>query len=138
MRRTRFETFLVTALGWAAALIMFFPIAWMFLTSFKTEVEAVRTPPSLFFDATLQNYATVQARADYLNFAMNSIAISVGSTIAALALAISGGLRHGVLPDERAPAARLLWMLSTKMLPPVGVLGADLPDRDKYWAPRHL
>lgn len=121
MKRTRFETFLVTALGWVAALIMFFPIAWMFLTSFKTEVEAVRTPPSLFFDATLQNYATVQARADYFNFAMNSIVISVGSTIAALALAIPAAYAMAFFPTTRTRGT-LLWMLSTKMLPPVGVL----------------
>ncbi len=44
-----------TVLGWAVALLIFFPIFWMVLPSFKTEIEAVSTPPSLFFEATLEN-----------------------------------------------------------------------------------
>lgn len=121
MKRTRSEIVLVTALGWGAALVMFFPIAWMLLTSFKTEVEAVRTPPSLIFDATLQNYVTVQARADYLRFALNSVVISLGSTLAALALAVPAAYAMAFFPTKRTRGT-LLWMLSTKMLPPVGVL----------------
>ena len=34
-------------LGWGAALVIFFPILWMLLTGFKTEVEAISTPPKL-------------------------------------------------------------------------------------------
>ena len=33
-------------LGWGAALILFFPILWMLLTGFKTEAEAIATPPA--------------------------------------------------------------------------------------------
>jgi len=40
---------LFTWLGWFVACSLFFPIFWMFLTSFKTEVAAVATPPQLFF-----------------------------------------------------------------------------------------
>ena len=55
------DKLLMSALGWLAAALIFFPIFWMFLTSFKTEVEAVSTPPSLFFAPTLENYVEVQA-----------------------------------------------------------------------------
>ena len=30
----------VTALAWAVGLLIFFPILWTFLTSFKTELDA--------------------------------------------------------------------------------------------------
>ena len=45
------EKLILTVVGWVAAGLIFFPIFWMVLTSFKTEVEAVATPPQLFFTA---------------------------------------------------------------------------------------
>ena len=42
---------LLTVLAWAVGLAIFFPILWTMLTSFKTEGEAISTPPHiLFFD----------------------------------------------------------------------------------------
>jgi sorbitol/mannitol transport system permease protein len=56
------KTFM-TALAWTVAIAIFFPILWTFLTSFKTEAEAIASPPSFFmFDWTLENYAEVQSR----------------------------------------------------------------------------
>ncbi|HEY9663482.1 MAG TPA: carbohydrate ABC transporter permease [Allocoleopsis sp.] len=110
-----------TVLGWLAAGILFFPIFWMVLTSFKTEVEAIALPPKLFFQPTLENYVTIQDRADYFSFAMNSVVISVGSTLLALILAVPAAYAMAFFPTKRTKST-LLWMLSTKMLPPVGVL----------------
>ncbi|MBD2463201.1 carbohydrate ABC transporter permease [Oscillatoria sp. FACHB-1407] len=111
----------VTALGWLAAGLLFFPIFWMVLTSFKTEVEAVSLPPKLFFQPTLENYVSIQERADYLSFAINSIVVSVGSTLLAILLAVPAAYAMAFFPTKRTKGT-LLWMLSTKMLPPVGVL----------------
>ena len=61
------------------------------------------------------------ARADYLKFALNSIVISFGSTLLALIVAIPSAYSMAFLPTKRTRGT-LLWMLSTKMLPPVGVL----------------
>ncbi len=61
------------------------------------------------------------ARADYLSFALNSVVISVGGTILALALAIPAAYVMAFHPTKRTRST-LLWMLSTKMLPSVGVL----------------
>lgn len=111
----------VTLLGWLAAGLLFFPIFWMVLTSFKTEVEAVSLPPKLFFQPTVENYITIQERANYLNFAMNSVLISVGSTLLAILLAVPAAYAMAFFPTKGTKGT-LLWMLSTKMLPPVGVL----------------
>ena len=110
----------VGILGWIVALTIFFPIFWMFLTSFKTEVEAIATP-SLVFDPTLENYAVIQQRADYFKFAMNSVVISVGATLLALIIAVPATYAMAFFPTHRTRGT-LLWMLSTKMLPAVGVL----------------
>ena len=107
--------------GWAVALGMFFPILWMFLCSFKTEITAVATPPAVFFRPTLENYYAVLERADYVAFARNSVVVSLGSTLLALALAIPAAYSMAFFPTRRTRDI-LLWMLSTKMLPAVGVL----------------
>ena len=112
---------LIGLLGWLVACILFFPIFWMFITSFKTEVVAVATPPQLFFKPTLANYVDVQERAAYFNYAWNSIIISVGATILALLLAVPAAYAMSFFPSKRTKST-LLWMLSTKMLPSVGVL----------------
>jgi len=111
----------VGVLGWVVALLIFFPIFWTFLTSFKTEIEAVATPPSIVFTPTTENYAVVQRRANYVRFATNSIVISIGATALGLALAIPAAYAMAFFPTPRTRFT-LLWMMSTKMLPPVGVL----------------
>ena len=46
--------------AWTVALMLFFPILWTVLTSFKPEAQAVASPPIfLGFDWTLQNYVDV-------------------------------------------------------------------------------
>jgi len=110
---------LAGVIGWAAAIIMFFPIFWMIVTSFKSEIEAVS--PSLNFSPTLQSYAEVNSRADYLSYALNSIVESLGATLAALLIAIPAAYACAFYPSKRTKGL-LLWMLSTKMMPAVGVL----------------
>jgi sorbitol/mannitol transport system permease protein len=111
-----------TAAAWIVGLVIFFPILWMVLTSFKTELAAFSTPPSfLFFHWTTENYATVQTRSDYVHHAVNSIVIAGGSTLIALLIAIPTAYAMAFAPTERTRGT-LLWMISTKMMPPVGVL----------------
>jgi sorbitol/mannitol transport system permease protein len=111
-----------TVAAWIVGFLIFFPILWMVLTSFKTELEAFAVPPSfLFFHWTLENYATVQGRSDYLLHATNSIIVAGGSTLIAMLIAIPAAWSMAFAPSRRTKDI-LLWMLSTKMMPPVGVL----------------
>ena len=111
-----------TALAWTIGLAIFFPILWTVLTSFKTEGTAIATPPQfLFFDWTLENYFEVQSRSNYFRHMMNSIVISVGSTLIGLIIAIPAAWAMAFSPTKRTKDI-LMWMLSTKMLPAVGVL----------------
>jgi len=113
---------LVTGGAWLAAFIIFFPVLWMFLTSFKTELDAFSQPPSfLFFDWTLENYETVLERSNYFRFALNSIWLALGSTALGLLIAVPAAWGMAFSPTKRTRGT-LLWMLSTKMMPPVGVL----------------
>ena len=111
-----------TAIAWAIAFVIFFPILWTILTSFKTEGEAVTIPPNfLFFDWTTENYAVVQERSDYLKFAMNSVVLALGSTIVALIIALPAAWAMAFVPGRKTKDL-LMWMLSTKMMPAVGAL----------------
>lgn len=112
----------VTLIAWAVGIVIFFPILWTVLTSFKTEAEAVATPPSfLAFDWTLENYTEVRQRSDYFLHFWNSVVISVGSTLLGLLVAVPAAWSMAFVPGKRTRDV-LMWMLSTKMLPPVGVL----------------
>lgn len=118
--RNRKLTF--TIIGWGIGLTLFFPILWTVITSFKTEGEAIATPPSfLFFQWTLENYFEVQSRSDYFKHAMNSVVIALGSTALGLVVAVPAAWSMAFSPTRRTKDI-LMWMLSTKMLPPVGVL----------------
>ena len=111
-----------TAAAWAVGLLIFFPVLWMILTSFKTEASAVASPPQLFTaDWTLENYADVWQRSDYPRFFWNSVVISVGSTLLGLAIAIPAAWSMAFVPGKKTKDL-LMWMLSTKMMPAVGVL----------------
>jgi sorbitol/mannitol transport system permease protein len=111
-----------TIAAWLAGFLIFFPILWMVLASFKTELEAFAIPPSfLFFHWTTENYLTVQERSDYIHHALNSIIIAGGSTLIAMLIAIPAAWSMAFSPTKRTKDV-LLWMLSTKMMPPVGVL----------------
>src|SRR5579859_6874384 len=122
-RKSTTRQVVVSTIGaWFFGFLIFFPILWMVLASFKTELEAFSVPPSfLFFHWTTENYATVQERSDYLHHAINSIIIAGGSTLIALLIAIPSAWSMAFSPTRRTKDI-LLWMLSTKMMPPVGVL----------------
>ena len=112
----------LTALAWTIGFLIFFPILWTFLTSFKTEGEAIASPPSfLFFDWNLSAYEAVNQRSDYPKHFFNSVVISLGSTVLGLLIAVPAAWAMAFVPGKRTKDV-LMWMLSTKMLPPVGVL----------------
>jgi sorbitol/mannitol transport system permease protein len=113
---------LLTVVAWAVGLVIFFPILWTVLTSFKSEGEAIASPPHiLFFHWTLENYAEVQQRSNYLLHVTNSVVISLGSTVIALVIGVPAAWAAAFAPARRTKDL-LMWMLSTKMMPPVGVL----------------
>jgi sorbitol/mannitol transport system permease protein len=120
-QRRRITEALRAICAWLVALIVFFPIFWMVLTSFKTELGAFSMPPRLFFGPTLENYREIMDRTDYLHYAWNSILTSGGATLLGMLVAVPAAYGFAFHPGNRTQGI-LMWMLSTKMLPGVGVL----------------
>ena len=105
----------------ALALTMFAPILWMIVTSFKTEVEAFTMPPSLLFTPTLQNWRIALFETPFLDRLESTVVVAVGSTALTLLLGVPAA--YGIAFQEtRRSNALLLWMISTRMLPPIGVI----------------
>ena len=110
-----------TLVAWGVTLLIFFPLFWLFLTAFKTELQAISVPPEIFFTPTLENFHEVQERSDYLLYAQNSIVTSVVSTLLGLAIAAPAAYSMAFFRSRRTRDI-LMWMLSTKMMPAVGAL----------------
>jgi sorbitol/mannitol transport system permease protein len=112
----------VTILAWVVAFLIFFPILWTILTSFKSELDAIAMPPKfLFFNWTLENYVEILQRSNYLKFAFNSVVLSIGANLVGLLIAVPAAWSMAFAPGKRTKDL-LMWMLSTKMMPAVGVL----------------
>ncbi len=110
-----------TIVAWVVTLLIFFPLGWLILTAFKTELQAIEVPPLFFFTPTLENFSEVQERSDYLLYAKNSFVTSVVSTLVGLAIAAPAAYSMAFFRTRRTRDI-LMWMLSTKMMPAVGAL----------------
>jgi multiple sugar transport system permease protein len=69
-------------------IVLFAPIAWMILASFKNRTEITKYPPELFFTPTLENYQHLFTRTDFLENTLNSFYVAGGSTVLGLLLAL--------------------------------------------------
>jgi len=112
-----------TVLAGTLGFLMFFPILWIAILAFKTEGDAIKAPLEILFDTgwTTESFGAVQARSDYFKHFSNSVIISLGSTFLGLLIAIPAAWAMAFVPAKHTKNV-LMWMLSTKMLPPVGVL----------------
>ncbi len=84
----RLRNALLGLLCWGIALLLFFPIFWMLLTSFKSEIDAFATPPQFIFQPTLENYLHINERSDYFAYAWNSLLISSSATLLCMLVAV--------------------------------------------------
>ncbi|RMH45987.1 MAG: carbohydrate ABC transporter permease [Alphaproteobacteria bacterium] len=120
--------------GIALALVVvffMFPILWIVLMSLQTNETILRSPPSVVFTPTLQNYAALisgrlETEAGALDIAfmsnlMNSVILSVGSVALALVLGVPAAYafaRHRFRGSEDIAFT----LLSFRFAPPLLVL----------------
>jgi len=107
--------------AWLITLMIVFPIIFLVMTAFKSELQAIHVPTLWFFTPTLENFHEVQERSNYLLYAQNSVITSVGSTLIGLLIAAPAAYSMAFFRTKRTRDI-LMWMLSTKMMPAVGAL----------------
>ena len=122
-RKRPFDWMLLVRAGaaWIVTLMIFFPIVFLVMTAFKTELQAIEVPTLWLFTPSLEGFHEVQERSDYWLYAKNSLITSIGSTVLGLAIAAPAAYSMAFF---RSPRTRdiLMWMLSTKFMPAVGAL----------------
>jgi sorbitol/mannitol transport system permease protein len=97
----------MTIIGWTIGILMFFPIFWTAVAAFKTESDAYTLPQNFLTTPwTLENFAIVQERSDYVRYVVNTTLIVVLSTALALALAVPAAWSLAFTPVEK-PTSRL-------------------------------
>lgn len=111
---------ILTTLAWFAAFIFFAPVLWMVMTSFKQEAEAASSPPTFFFEPTLDQYRAIFSSEAGSHF-LNSFIATTVSTLLVLVLAIPAAYALSIRPVKRTQDA-LFFFISTKMLPIVAVI----------------
>jgi sorbitol/mannitol transport system permease protein len=108
-------------IAWLAAVLFFFPVFWMVLSSFKEEQDA-NTSPKLLFSPTLDRYSDVtESTTGLLSFReafMNSVWVVVISTVVVLVLAIPAAYALAIRPVPKWRDV-LFFFISTKFLPVV-------------------
>lgn len=110
-----------TFFSWLIAFIVFFPLLFLMVTAFKTELQAIAVPSLWVFEPTLENFTEVQDRSNYMDFAMNSLITSIASTILGLIIAVPSAYSFAFSPTLQTKNI-MVWMLSTKFMPAVGAL----------------
>lgn len=111
---------ILTTLAWFAAFIFFAPVLWMVMTSFKQEAEAASSPPTFFFEPTLDQYRNIFT-SEAGSYFLNSFIATAVSTLLVLVLAIPAAYALSIRPVKRTQDA-LFFFISTKMLPIVAVI----------------
>ncbi|WP_404444263.1 carbohydrate ABC transporter permease [Microbacterium marinum] len=102
-----------------------FPFVHLLLTSFKTPLDAIAVPPSVFPDVwTLENYVSALTRQGVAPALINSVVTALISTVLSLVLAVPAAY---AITRFRTPSGRvfILAALVTRMVPTIAV-GAPL------------
>jgi len=113
---------LFTVLVFGIAFIYFFPILYMFLSSFKTEAQAVT--PILFFKPTLETFAKVLGDRSMLGYLRNSLLQVFAGTAISLLLGTPAAfvLAFGRFRKKETKNRVYIWFITTILLPPVAVI----------------
>jgi multiple sugar transport system permease protein len=95
-----------------------FPLAWMLLSSLKTQVQNTAYPPVWLFTPTLANYREVFQKNPFFTFTVNSLVVALGSTGLALLFGLPGA--YAIARFKRTGIA--LGILTARMAPGIGYL----------------
>ena len=113
LRRGTFWCLLILTLAF-----LLFPLVWMALGSFKTQVDFMAYPPRWLFRPTLANYEKVLIGGDFFKFTWNSLVIAAGSTAMSLILGVPAAYGIARYHQTRLGVA----MLAARMAPGIAFL----------------
>ena len=78
-----------------------FPIVWLFMTAFKTPIDAFSIPPKVFFAPTWDNFVAVFRQHNFFLYYRNTVVIAISSTLLSMLAGDPGSLRPVALRVPR-------------------------------------
>jgi sorbitol/mannitol transport system permease protein len=122
MEATRkWSNILWSALTYLLVFLLVFPVLWMVITGFKTEIAAISIPPTLFFQPTLDQFQ-IAFEGGFGAYLFNSVVASLVSTAIALVLGIPAAYAMVFQMREKSSNDMLFFVLSTRFLPFAAIL----------------
>ena len=120
--KRRIQMFILTIFIFAIAIFYFSPILYMFLSSFKTEHQAVM--PRLIFKPTMDTLKMVVSDPNMFGYLKNSIFQVFFTTFFCLLLAVPASfvLVFGKFKKRDTGEKFYVWFITTILLPPVAVI----------------
>ena len=115
------SNFLWTALTYLLVFLLVFPVLWMVITGFKTEIAAITIPPTLFFQPILDQFQ-IAFEGGFGAYLFNSAVASLVSTAIAVVLGIPAAYAMVFQMRKKSSQDMLFFVLSTRFLPFAAIL----------------
>ena len=103
------------------AVISLFPIYWIFTISIRTGNDAIAIPPEFIFVPDFGNYVRLFSDGAFIDALFNSVVSVTASVVLVLVIGVPAAYAISRYDFPREPDI-LVWVLSTRMLPPVAVV----------------
>ncbi len=135
---TRLRAALYYAMLWLVSLFFFAPIAWILMSSFKTQNEILAMPPKFIFSPSLDNYRALFANEGIYKQIANSVFLSLGAVILAVVVSFLAAFCFSRFRPKGTDFLMFL-LLSIRMLPgPAVILPVFLMYAAFGWKDSHL
>jgi len=104
--------------------IVLLPLAWIALSSFKSRLVLLASPPVLLFTPTLENYATAISSHGLISNVVVSTVVALVSSLVAVGLGYPAA--SALAPMTRPVGRHVLFLILTTRLVPAVALGLPL------------
>ena len=117
----KWSSFAWDVLTYVLVIVLIFPVLWMVITGFKTEIAAITTPPTLFFQPILDQFQ-LAIDGGFGAYFFNSAVASVVSTALAMVLGIPAAYAMVFQMRPKSSNDMLFFVLSTRFMPFAAIL----------------
>ena len=97
---------------------MLFPFVWMFMSSFKTQVDIISWPPKLVFHPTLRNFHRVFGEQNFLLYLKNSSIVGFTAVFLSLIIGLPAAYSIARFNQKRL----LMLILVARLMPGISFL----------------
>jgi multiple sugar transport system permease protein len=97
---------------------MLFPFLWMFMSSFKTQVDIISWPPKLIFSPTMRNFDRVFGEQNFLLYLKNSSIVGFSAVVLSLVMGLPAAYSIARFAQKRL----LMLILVARLMPGISFL----------------